>query len=126
MASKAKLAQPPKRSVIGKTLDEFIAEMPPASQERVRAQTAVLMRQVDGLQQLRKIAEKSQTQVAEKLGIKQPSVVKMEKQADLYISTLRKYVAAAGGKLTLMVDFPNVGSFEIKGLGDLIEGPEEL
>jgi DNA-binding XRE family transcriptional regulator len=87
---------------------------------------AELRRQVDGLQQLRKIAEKSQKQVADKLGINQPSVVKMEKQADLYISTLRKYVAAAGGKLTRMVEFQEVGPFEIKRLDDLIIGQEEL
>jgi hypothetical protein len=50
----------------------------------------------------------------------------MEKQADLYISTLRKYVAAAGGKLTRMVEFQEVGPFEIKRLDDLIIGQEEL
>jgi DNA-binding XRE family transcriptional regulator len=126
MASKAKLVELPRKSVVGKTLDEFIAEMSPEDQAWVKKRTEELRREVDGLQQLRKIAEKSQKQVADKLGIKQPSVVKMEKQADLYISTLRKYVAAAGGKLTLMVEFPEVGSFEIKGLGDLIIGPEEL
>jgi DNA-binding XRE family transcriptional regulator len=126
MASRAKLAQPPRKSGDYKTLDAFIAEMSPEDQAWVIKRTEALRREVDGLQQLRKIAEKSQKQVADKLGIKQPSVVKMEKQADLYISTLRKYVAAAGGKLTLMVEFPEVGSFEIKGLGDLIIGPEEL
>jgi DNA-binding XRE family transcriptional regulator len=123
MASRAKVER---KSVLGRSYDEIFATFSPEDQARIKARSAELMRQVEGLQQLRKIAEKSQKQVADKLGIKQPSVVKMEKQADLYISTLRKYVAAAGGKLTLMVDFPEVGSFEIKGLGDLIIGPEEL
>lgn len=118
--------KPQSRNVLGRTLDEVLGAMPPERQAKIEARSAELMQQVQGLQQLRKIAEKSQAQVATKLGIKQPSVVKMEKQADLYISTLQKYVAAAGGKLTLMVEFPDVGTFEIKGLGDLVEGPEEL
>jgi DNA-binding XRE family transcriptional regulator len=123
MASKAQIER---KSVLGRSYDEIFSTFSPERQARINARSDELFRQVDGLQHLRKIAEKSQKQVADKLGIKQPSVVKMEKQADLYISTLRKYVAAAGGKLTLMVEFPEVGTFEIKGLGDLIEGPEEL
>jgi hypothetical protein len=43
----------------------------------------------------------------------------MEKQADLYLSTLRRFVEAAGGKLELHVDLPGKGSFRLTGIGDL-------
>ncbi len=46
---------------------------------------------------LREIAGRSQEQIAQTLGVKQPSVLKMERQADLYLSTLRRFVEAAVG-----------------------------
>ena len=48
---------------------------------------------------MRKLAERSQEQIARSLGIKQPSVLKIERQTDLYLSTLRRFIEAAGGKL---------------------------
>jgi len=39
--------------------------------------------------------------------IKQASVSKMEGQTDMYISTLRKYIAAMGGELEIVAKFPD-------------------
>jgi transcriptional regulator with XRE-family HTH domain len=52
---------------------------------------------VEGLRELRKIAGKAQAEIAMALNIKQPSVSKIEKQTDMYLSTLRSYVEAIGG-----------------------------
>ena len=49
---------------------------------------------------------KSQQQVAEVLGTKQPSLSKLEKQTDMHISTLKKIVAALGGELQVLAKFP--------------------
>ena len=54
------------------------------------------------LSEVRQLAGKSQQQVAEALGIKQPSLSKLEKQADMQISTLRKIVKALGGELEVL------------------------
>jgi transcriptional regulator with XRE-family HTH domain len=56
---------------------------------------------------------KSQEDIARALGIKQPSVSKMEKQSDMQISTLRRIVEAMGGELEVVVRLPQ-GSFCIK------------
>jgi DNA-binding XRE family transcriptional regulator len=61
---------------------------------------------VEGLRELREVAGKAQTDVASVLKIKQPSVSKIEKQADMYLSTLRSYVQAIGGELDLVVRLP--------------------
>jgi hypothetical protein len=45
--------------------------------------------------------------MATSLGIRQPSVSKVEKQPDVYISTLRRYVAFLGGELDLVVRLPD-------------------
>ena len=52
------------------------------------------------------IGGKSQQQVARALGIKQPSLSKLEKQSDMQISTLQKIVEALGGELEVLARFP--------------------
>ena len=58
------------------------------------------------LSEIRELAGKSQKQIADAIGIKQPSLSKLEKQSDMQISTLRRIVAALGGKLEVVAKFP--------------------
>src|SRR5580692_8678388 len=58
------------------------------------------------LREVRQLAGKSQQEVAQTLGMKQPSLSKLEKQADMQISTLRKIVKALGGELEVLARFP--------------------
>jgi hypothetical protein len=57
--------------------------------------------------------------MAQALGAKQPSVLKIERQTDLYLSTLKRFVEAAGGTLELRVDLPGQGVLHLTGMGDL-------
>ncbi|WP_295527201.1 XRE family transcriptional regulator [Novosphingobium sp. Chol11] len=116
MATKEK---PAAASVLGRTLDEVIAAMSPESQARIAERSAQLHAEVEGLKALRKLAQRSQQQIAQSLGIKQPSVVKIEKQTDLYLSTLRRFVEAAGGTLELRVELPGTGPFTLTGVGEI-------
>lgn len=56
--------------------------------------------------------------MAPSLGIKQPSVHKIEQQSDIYLSTLRRFVEAAGGTMELVVTLPDKGTLRLTGLGD--------
>ncbi len=58
------------------------------------------------LSEIRKLAGKSQQQLAAALGIKQPSLSKLESQDDMQISTLRRIVQALGGELEVIAKFP--------------------
>lgn len=58
------------------------------------------------LSQIREGRGKSQGELAAALGIKQPSLSKLEKQSDMQISTLRKIVKALGGDLEIVAHFP--------------------
>jgi DNA-directed RNA polymerase specialized sigma24 family protein len=116
MAAKAK---PVKESVLGRTLEEVIASMPAESQARIAARSAELHAEVEGLKALRKLAARSQEQIAQSLGVKQPAVHKMERQADLYLSTLRRFVEAAGGTLELRVELPGTGVMRLTGMGEI-------
>lgn len=59
------------------------------------------------LQELRQSLNLTQEQVAEIMQLNQAAVSKMERQSDMYISTLQKLVAALGGKLKLVASFPD-------------------
>jgi transcriptional regulator with XRE-family HTH domain len=96
-----------------------MAGLPKAQRERIAARAAELIDEVEGLKALRLLAERSQEQIAQGLGITQPSVLKIERQTDLYLSTLQRFVEAAGGKLELRVELPGKGVLHLKGLGDL-------
>ena len=104
---------------MGRTLDQVIAELPPERQERVDARYRELKQEVEGLRELREIAGKAQLDVAAALHIKQPSVSKIEKQTDMYLSTLRNYVEAIGGELELTVKLPMRPALKIHRLGDV-------
>jgi DNA-binding XRE family transcriptional regulator len=104
---------------MGRTLDEVIAELPPERRTRVEARYQELKQEVEGLRELRELAGKAQADVASALNIKQPSVSKIEKQADMYLSTLRSYVEAVGGKLELIVKLPSRPALRLDHLGDV-------
>jgi DNA-binding XRE family transcriptional regulator len=105
---------------MGRTLDQVIAELPPERQERVEARYRELKQEVEALRELREIAGKAQRDVAAALRIKQPSVSKIEKQTDMYLSTLRNYIEAIGGKLELVVKLPRRPAIRLNQLGDAL------
>lgn len=71
------------------------------------------------LSELRKMRNLSQTALAKRLRIGQGDVSKLERRADMYVSTLRSYVEAAGGKLQILARFPNAAPIEIETFSKL-------
>ncbi len=65
------------------------------------------------LQELRQARQLSQEQLANILHINQASVSKLERRADMYITTLRDFIRAMGGKLEIRAVFPE-GSVRIE------------
>jgi DNA-binding XRE family transcriptional regulator len=110
---------------MGRTIDEVIAELPKESRERIDARYRELKQEVESLRQLRKVAGKAQADIAAALKIKQPSVSKIERQADMYLSTLRSYVKAIGGELELVVHLPSRPALHLHHLGDILAEPKQ-
>ena len=104
---------------MGRTHSEIMADLPHKRRAKIEARTAELVAEVEGLQALRKLAKRSQAEMAKELNIKQPSVHKIETQTDLYLSTLRRFVEAAGGTLELRIDLPGKGTMHLTGVGDI-------
>jgi hypothetical protein len=68
-----------------------------------------------GFNKLRQARQQTQVAVAEKLGIPQGSVSRLEHQQDMLLSTLGEFVEALGGRLEMRVVFPEA-SFELEPL----------
>ena len=108
---------------MGRTVSEIIASLPKERQQRIEERFQQLKQEVESLRELRQVTGKAQVEIAAALKIKQPSVSKIERQADMYISTLRSYVEAIGGELELTVRLPSRPPLLLRQLGDML-GPE--
>ena len=73
------------------------------------------------LHELRQARGLSQKMLAEVLHVQQPSIAKLEKRTDMYLSTLRSHIEAMGGELDVIARFPE-GSIKISNFGDLGPG----
>ena len=90
-----------------KTFREVMAELPKERQEKIRKMSEEMMIDLQ-LQHIREELEITQKELAESLGIAQPSVVALEKRGkDIKLSSLKRYIEAMGGKLSLSVELPN-------------------
>ncbi|MBZ0056678.1 MULTISPECIES: helix-turn-helix transcriptional regulator [unclassified Leclercia] len=92
---------------MGRTLEQLLAEEKP---EVISAATVLAEEMLLNihLAELREKVNKTQNEMAQALGLKQPTVAGMEKAGrDIKLSTLKRYVEAAGGKLRVEVDLPD-------------------
>lgn len=91
---------------MAKTLQELLANRSPESQTRIKYMADELFLE-NQLALIREELELSQKELAEMLGIKQPSLSAIENRGnDLKISTMKKYIEAMGGKLRIDVELP--------------------
>ena len=106
------------------TLTERMAQLPPARRNGVEERAQALIAEEMSLRDLRRARKQTQVRVAEKLRINQENVSRLEQRSDLLLSTLRGYVAAMGGKLSLVVEFPDRPPVALTGLAALDDPPE--
>ncbi len=104
---------------MGRTLTEKLAEIPQPRRERIDQHAAQLISEELSLRELRRALGRTQTKMASYLRVGQDTVARYEQRSDLLLSTLRRYLEAAGGKLCLIAEFPGRPSVRLKGLGDI-------
>lgn len=102
-----------------KNLHRIRKQLTPARRRRVAARAAALIAEERSLQELRQAHRLTQKRMAEVLGIGQDSVSRLEQRSDLLISTLRNYVEAMGGTLSLVAEFPDKEPVVLTGLAAL-------
>ena len=92
---------------MGRTLEQLLTDEKPEVVAEAQAMATEILLNIH-LAELREKVKKTQVEMAQALGIKQPTVAGMEKRGrDLKLSSLKRYVEAAGGKLRLEVELPD-------------------
>jgi DNA-binding XRE family transcriptional regulator len=91
---------------MARNFNELRAKMSPESRAEVERRVQETLRAMP-LEELRQARELTQTQLAEVLRVPQGAVSKVERRADMYISTLRSYITAMGGDLQIRAVFPD-------------------
>ena len=100
------------------SLERIRKELSPARRKKVAARAAQLIAEEMTLQELRHARKLTQIRMAKALGIGQDGVSKLEKRADLMISTLRKTVEAMGGTLSPVAEFPDREPVVLSGIAE--------
>lgn len=103
--------------ILQKIWDDLPAERKARIEERARDLAAEYLT----LQELRKAAGLTQAEVSQELGMPQSNISRLEKGADMLLSTLRQYVEAVGGKLNLTVELPGRPPIQLNLLSDLVD-----
>jgi len=98
---------------------ELRARMSPEAQTAAEAEAMQLDEEMD-LAEVRPALKLSQEEIGQILQVGQGSVAKIEKRADMYVSTLRRFIEAMGGELEIVARFAD-HSVKIRNFADLSE-----
>ena len=104
------------------SFSELTKDFSPERKRRVEAIKSELLAEM-ALHELRQARSLSQKDLAKRLEVNQPAIAKLERRADIYVSSLRSYIEAAGGRLKIVAEFPD-GEVAISNFSSVGE-PEE-
>jgi hypothetical protein len=104
-----------------KNLERIRKEMSPERRAKIMARAAIIMTEEMTLRDLRTALSQTQTTIGNTLGIGQEGVSRIERRSDLLLSTLRGYIEAMGGNLSLIVEFPDREPVTLSGVGFSLE-----
>lgn len=102
---------------MAKKFSELWNKMSSQAQSKAEGKAQALLEEMP-LNELRRALGLSQKALAEKLHVQQPSIAKMERRTDMYISTLREHIKAMGGELEVVARFPE-GAIRISNFSEL-------
>jgi len=91
---------------MARSFTELEARMSPRSRQRAKTKARRLLAEML-LPELRRRTGTTQAELARALGIKQPTLSRIESQDDMQVSTLSRIVEALGGSLDIVVHLPS-------------------
>lgn len=104
-------------------IEKKIGNLNPERRKKVELRAAELIAEEMSLRELRKAHKLTQERIAETLGIGQDQVSRLEQRSDLLLSTLRSYVEAMGGSLTIVAKFPDHKPVVLSGIANMETQP---
>jgi len=109
---------------MARNVNDIIDKLSAAQRKKVEARAAQLIAEEMTLREIRKARKLTQQKIAKSLRIGQEGVSKIEQRSDLLISTLRGYVEAMGGQLSLVAEFPDREPVVLSGIGEGAPDPK--
>lgn len=91
---------------MARNFKELETRMRPEALARAKSRARTMMSEML-LGEIRQASGLTQEQLAASLGIKQPTLSRLESQGDMQISTLQRLVHALGGKLEIIAHLPD-------------------
>ncbi|KPM83316.1 MULTISPECIES: helix-turn-helix domain-containing protein [Pseudoalteromonas] len=96
---------------MARTLEKLLANEKPEVVAKAKKAASDMLLNIH-LAELREHMKLTQGEMAKELGVKQPTISDMEKPGrDVRLSSLKRYVEAAGGTLRLDVELPDGSHF---------------
>jgi len=96
---------------MAKNVREVMKRLPVSRRKKIEARAEEMT-----LQEMRKARELTQEKLAKSLGVNQKQVSAIEKRTDMHLSTLRRTVEKMGGRLTIVVEFPDREPVTLAGI----------
>jgi transcriptional regulator with XRE-family HTH domain len=103
---------------LGPNLQEIWESFPEQRKQRIEESYQQGKAEYLTLQELRKSLDKTQTDVATALNVRQVSVSDFEKGKDPRISTIQDFIEALGGNLEITARFPGRPPVILRGFGE--------
>ena len=107
-------------------IHDIMKNMNPGRRKKIEARAAELIAEEMSLRDLRQALTLTQQRMAKTLGIGQDGVSRLEQRSDLLLSTLRSYIEAMGGHLTLIAEFPDREPVMLSGLSTMETAPRRI
>ncbi|KYC37699.1 transcriptional regulator [Scytonema hofmannii PCC 7110] len=89
-----------------KPFSELRKKMTPQQQAESEMQANLALLYLT-LSEIRESVGKTQSEVADNMGVGQSALSKIEHQGDIQVSTLSRYITSLGGSLTITARFPD-------------------
>jgi transcriptional regulator with XRE-family HTH domain len=96
-----------------RNVNEILASLPEPRRKAILAGADAMLAEEMTLAEIRKMVLGSQAALAKKMGIKQAAVSRLERRANIHLSTLKQLIGAMGGEMKVVAQFADRPSVEV-------------
>ncbi len=89
------------------THEEMLESFTEEERREIDRLSQLLRLELESLDNFRRAIEQTQASIGERLGVNREDLSHLEQPSDLLLSTLSRYVAECGGKLNIVVEYPD-------------------
>ncbi len=109
---------------MARNFEDIMASLPQERQRAIHQGTQRLIAEEMNIRELRRRREISQQIMGQRMGVNQTAVSRMERRNDMQVTTLRSFVEAMGGRLTMLAQFPDQPPVRITPAGSSLTDPK--